>query len=53
VAQRVPTVLGYQNPLHSAREVGEGYKVEVKVKIYPVTGHKDPEEGQRYNSIVL
>jgi hypothetical protein len=24
--------------------------VEVKVKIYPVTGHKGPEEGQRYNS---
>jgi hypothetical protein len=36
-----------------AREGGEGYNMEVKVKIYPVTGHKNPEEGQRYNSIVL
>jgi hypothetical protein len=52
VVQTVPGVLGSQNPWYSAREGGEGYNVEAKVKIYPVTGNKDPEEGDRYNSIL-
>jgi hypothetical protein len=52
VAQRVAAVLDSQNPWYSAREGGEGYNVEVKVKIYPVTGHKDPEERVRCNSIL-
>jgi hypothetical protein len=52
VAQRVPGDLGSQNSWYSARESGEGYSVDVKVKIYPVPGHKDPEDGQRYNSII-
>jgi hypothetical protein len=52
VAQRVPGDLGSQNPWYSAREVGEGYNVDVNVKIYPLTGYKGTEEGQRYNSIL-
>jgi hypothetical protein len=52
VAQRVRGGQGSQIPLFSAREFVEGYNVELKVKIVPVNCHKDPEEGQRYNSIL-
>jgi hypothetical protein len=52
VVQRDPGVLSSQNPWCSAREGVEAYNVEVKVKIYPVTGYKDQEEGKRYNSIL-